>query len=213
MIEQMIECPFQKESQCDIVYYDDDLLTIQSVTDFVRLNRHMRTFYLPDTKEKIVDLCRDKLDFFVTPDTDDVDIAIAIGPKINIHESDIERISGNGTLLLANLSAIGKSAVDMARSRNLEIVRLDLSETLVGEVTRLFGTKERLQVDAGTHEYENLQIVSGGYIGNYGDPIVNSISTPTKIIGVSDGYGGVLPVKALGEEQYRKLMEWILLNL
>jgi 4-hydroxy 2-oxovalerate aldolase len=212
MLEPVIDCPFQ-DDQCEVVFYDDDLLTIQSVTDFVRLKRSIKSFYLPESNEKILDLCRKELTLFTKSGTEAVDVAISIGTNINLFTSDIKKIRDGGILLLAHPSAIEKKAVDLARSKKLEIIRLDLSEALVGEVSRLFSTKERLKTHAGIINFENLQIVSGGYVGSEGDAIVNSISKPTRIFGVADGYGGVLAQKNFSKEKYLKIMEWILLKL
>jgi hypothetical protein len=212
MLEPVIDCPFQ-DDQCEVVFYDDDLLTIQSVTDFVRLKRSIKSFFLPESKEKIQDLCRKELTLFSNSAMEGVDIAIAIGTKINLYAPDIKKIRDGGILLLAHPGAIEKEAVDLARSRNLEIIRLDLSEVLIGEVSRLFSTKERLKVHAGVQKIKDLQIVSGGYVGSHGDAIVNSISKPTKIYGVANGYGGVLPLKNYSKENYQKLMNWIISKL
>jgi outer membrane lipoprotein-sorting protein len=38
----------------------------------------------------------------------------------------------------------------------------------------------------------NINIVSGGYIGAYGDLVVDNINRPSKIIGMADGKGKVI---------------------
>jgi hypothetical protein len=44
----------------------------------------------------------------------------------------------------------------------------------------------------GQGEVAGVPIVAGGLMGRYGDLVVDSVSNPSRVVGVADGQGGVI---------------------
>ena len=65
---------------------------------------------------------------------------------------------------------------------------------LSGEAVNVIETYELASKIMGKRQINNVNIVAGGYIGKKGDIVVDSIDSPSRIIGVADGRGKLLPV-------------------
>ncbi|BBO00356.1 hypothetical protein [Sporolactobacillus terrae] len=48
-------------------------------------------------------------------------------------------------------------------------------------------------------------MVSGGIIGNRGDLIVDQVMTPTQVVGIADGFGGVKPSSAYTQDEKQRV--------
>ena len=79
--------------------------------------------------------------------------------------------------------------------------RLDMRAGLSGEITTVLETSELSEKVIGFEDYDDMRVVAGGALGRRGDIIVDSISQPTRIIGIADGRGGLLSEQDEGEFQ------------
>ena len=75
--------------------------------------------------------------------------------------------------------------------KGVKVVRLDGRAALISEVISLFDAKELADEISGRANINNVPVVAGGFWGNLGDVVVNSIKTPTQIIGIADGEGAI----------------------
>jgi hypothetical protein len=64
---------------------------------------------------------------------------------------------------------------------------------LSGEIVNVLETYELINRIMGRTEIAGVQVVSGGVLGRRGDVVVDSITNPTRIIGIADGKGQLLP--------------------
>ncbi|MBU0679626.1 MAG: hypothetical protein KJ626_16105 [Verrucomicrobia bacterium] len=207
MADRDIEKPATLEEGTLWLKYDDDMLLLTGLRDAVEILGCGGSIYMPECNESFANLVRT-----IIGDCDDSDaeIGVAISPVSPFNEEDVGRIKLGGKLLLSQPNAISQSAVEHARKRGLQIWRLDLGEALLAEVARLFQSAKRLQGHAGRVEVSGLGVVAGGVVGEGGDYIVNSVMTPTTIIGKADGRGGVLPLSAADDEAKSLIIDWIL---
>jgi len=62
----------------------------------------------------------------------------------------------------------------------------------------------------GKKRVDNFHIVAGGYIGNKGDVVVDSITNPTKIVGIANGEGGLTKSKYFRKnvERVKKMINY-----
>lgn len=210
MVERCIKVPFIEQKEKDIIFYDDDNLRVVALLDYVRLNSEIRTFYLPDSPEPVRDLAYRDLCLYLHPSDQKADLGIAFNHKIKFSKREIGFIKKKGTLLLAQVSSVTKQAIDEARRKELKIIRLDFSETLVGEVSRLFDTKDRIKKHTGIADIQSHPVVSGGTVGTKGAVVVNSINDPTSIYGIADGYGGISSFDKIESNKQNPIMSWIL---
>ena len=62
---------------------------------------------------------------------------------------------------------------------------------MAGEVTTVLRTSTMIK-NMGKKYIEGIPVVSGGYIGDMGDVVVDSILSPTEVIGIADGRGSIM---------------------
>ena len=103
----------------------------------------------------------------------------------------VQNLKRNGLLLDGGTGTIKESGLIEARSRNIKILRLDIRVGFSHHAGMILDTENFIKNAVGKREVNGLHIVAGGFIGEEGDIIVDNIKKPTKIIGVSNGKGGI----------------------
>lgn len=195
------------------IRYNDEMLLLMAISDLIRLKTGGKTVYLPDhAGENRIGLMRKLLEGFAICSEADADIGIALGQSAKFTDQDVSSIRRKGLLIVAEPDAISAGTLSAARNKGLEIYRLDLGEILLGEVTRIFNTKNRMTKDTGRKSIEGVTVIAGGIIGEAGDMIVDSISSPSVILGKADGLGGVMPLTAEDRKKTDLLQRWIVSN-
>jgi hypothetical protein len=118
-------------------------------------------------------------------------------------------------LLDAGIGSILPGAQELARQRGALLLRVNVWPTLAGALS---AAHESARVYQESHGWENLAgvpVIAGGALGKYGDVVVDSVRQPTRVIGISDGRGGVLfsygeqereGVRKVAEEINRRLV-------
>ena len=104
--------------------------------------------------------------------------------------------------------AFWKSAMD----RNLTMFRLDSRIGLAAELKLAIETY-KLSEEAGSMDIEGVMVVSGGRIGPEGTVVVDSVAHPSKVIGVADGFGGLMKKTADYIDQVNKVRSYIVKEL
>jgi 4-hydroxy-2-oxovalerate aldolase len=191
MLDLQISMPKTVPDSINVVSYDDDLLILTSLTDFIRLNINGNRVYIPTSGDDIIRRAKEFMQHFVTFCDKNADIGIALTNNPKFSSSDVEAIKSKGTL-------------------NLKLYRLDLGDAIISEVTRVFNTLDRMRNHAGSLTVNGETIVSGGKIGQKGDIIVDSINTPSLILGKANGIGGSNPLEPSDEPRRKKILQWIL---
>ena len=82
--------------------------------------------------------------------------------------------------------------------------RTDMRASMAGEITTVLRTHQRLK-NWGRVFFGNTPVISGGYVGELGDVVVDSIVKPTEVIGIADGKGSILYEKE--NEYQRQILE------
>ena len=81
---------------------------------------------------------------------------------------------------------------------------------LCSEISKKISLQKHIKYDIGNYKIsKKINITSGGQIENRGSIIVNSIKYPNKVIGVSDGKGG-LTENIFDNETKRNINKWFL---
>jgi 4-hydroxy-2-oxovalerate aldolase len=195
------------------IRYNDELLLLMAISDFIRLRPGNRIVYLPDhARENRIKLMKQLMEGFVTCSAAEADIGIALGQAAKFTDQDVACIRQKGLLIVAEPDTISPETLSAARKKDLEIYRLDLGEILLGEVTRIFNSKKRLAKDTGRKSIEGVTVIAGGIVGEAGDLIVDSISSPSLILGKADGLGGVLPLNIEDRKKTDRIQRWIVSN-
>lgn len=122
-----------------------------------------------------------------------------------INTEMLKVMSGNGIVIDAGINTINPDAVEFGVSHGFGLYRLDMRAGLSGEITNVVETMELVNKIMGTEYYGDVRVVAGGILGKKGDIVVDSISNPTKVIGVADGKGGMIRGEDTGKYQTKIL--------
>ena len=104
----------------------------------------------------------------------------------------VQVMQERGMVIDAGISTIYPDAIEYGISHRIHLYRLDMRAGLSGEITNVLESLELTSKVIGAEDYDGVRIVAGGTLGRKGDIVVDSISQPTRVIGVADGRGGLL---------------------
>ncbi len=131
-----------------------------------------------------------------------------IGFKINYSkelQELIKSVKSTGFIIDAHIGSFTEDLILEARTCKLPIYRLDMRAGLAAEVSLRLETYKLLNHVFGKNFIEEVPVVAGGVIGELGMIVLDSLSKPTKIIGVANGRGGLL--SNADESSYRHHIE------
>jgi 4-hydroxy-2-oxovalerate aldolase len=112
----------------------------------------------------------------------------------------------DGTLVFdATIGAIEKDAIGLAVERGIRIVRPDMRAAMAGELAAQLGIAATARELMGRAEIAGFPVVAGGLVGALGDVVVDSISNPTRVVGVADGQGRLLTSPAGYEDRVERI--------
>ena len=120
------------------------------------------------------------------------DVVIGCTNGVPIIDSDvIQTIKRDALVVDLGKNNITPDAIKLAIENKLEIYRVDVTAALEGFIYEMLKMREVLNSSYGKKTLPLCNIVSGGYLGEDGDVIVDNISTPRVIYGIANGYGSI----------------------
>lgn len=141
-------------------------------------------------------------------------VASKVNPKVEIHpviaakESEVlvrfertpplisrqmvEALAPSGIVMDAGIGCLSAEAIAYCSEFEIKVVRPDMRAALAGELTSLLGTDRIVNEIMGRGKLSEVPVVAGGLVGRYGEIVLDSISNPSKIVGVADGRGMVI---------------------
>ena len=165
-----------------------------------RLNKVVKGFNL--IKEN--NLIYGEVDKLKASTNADVMIGFSIKGAV-IAKEMLEKMNPNGLVIDASVGTITPEGIQYAINSGPRVYRLDMRAGLSGEITTALETGELIKNIAGKSEINGVTVVAGGLIGKKGDVVVDSISNPTRIIGIANGMGGMIK----DVEELKKYLESI----
>ncbi|HXN92762.1 MAG TPA: 4-hydroxy-2-oxovalerate aldolase [Candidatus Sulfotelmatobacter sp.] len=102
------------------------------------------------------------------------------------------RVSPEAIIFDATIGSVEQDAIELAVQRGIRIIRPDMRAAMAGELAAQLGTAETTHQLMGRGEIAGYPVVAGGLIGALGDVVVDSISKPTRVVGIADGRGRLL---------------------
>ena len=122
-----------------------------------------------------------------------VDCVISFTRGNLVIDTKILKIVKRGGLIIdGGTGTISKEARIIANNQGLTVMRLDIRKGFEFHTKLIMETGIFLSESYGFKKCENFKIISGGYIGDLGDVIVDNIKKPKNILGISDGNGKLL---------------------
>ncbi len=209
LIDHAVTAPSPPQAPTTIVRYDDDLLALTALADFIHLMSDTPRLHVSTDNPSDLERLKLLVPHAVLVDKD-ADIGVAMGGSHSFQAADVDTVRLGGAIVAIRLDAIGYETAAAARIRHVTLHRLDLSQALASEVQRVFDTLTRIRIHAGERTIDGVKVVAGGVIGGKGDFVVDSIASPTIILGKADGSGGILPLQPADDAPKRIILDWIL---
>ncbi len=119
----------------------------------------------------------------------------------------LERVFGSaGNIVIdALIGALPEDALGRSFGAGRPVFRPDMRAVIHGEISAALGTAALVEGSLGTAEIAGVRVAAGGRVAPRGTVIVDSARAPTRVLGIADGRGFLLPAGDLGEEMRARL--------
>ena len=104
----------------------------------------------------------------------------------------IKKVKKDGIIFDGGTGTITHEAIKLAKEKKLKVLKLDIRIGFESNVILMTNAKKFVSEVLGIRKMNGFNIISGGYVGDYGDIVVDNFKKPKKIIGVADGKGGLV---------------------
>jgi len=109
-----------------------------------------------------------------------------------IIEQMVEKMARGGIIFDAGIGTLPSEIIYCCNTRGIRVVRPDMRAALASELASLLGTKRIVKDLMGRRKINNISVVAGGLLGRKGEIVVDSVSNPSKVVGVANGKGKIL---------------------
>jgi 4-hydroxy-2-oxovalerate aldolase len=103
----------------------------------------------------------------------------------------VDALHTGATVFDGGIGAIAPEAIARANARALRVLRPDMRAALAAELSAALGTRRVVRELMGRSEIDGVPVVAGGIVGHQGDVVVDSITNPSRVLGIAAGDGGV----------------------
>ncbi len=108
-----------------------------------------------------------------------------------LKKSFIERVKTIDFVVDADIGSLDDDCTDYLNDLDIRMIRPDMRSAVAGEIQHQILNKNLAGNDLGRISVKDHNVISGGLIGKKDDIIVDSISSPTQVIGIAEGNGRV----------------------
>lgn len=118
----------------------------------------------------------------------------------------ISAMDPEGIVFDAGIGGISQESMILCNQLGIRVVRPDMRAALASELASLLGKERIVKELMGRKEIAGVSLVAGGLLGVRGEVVVDSISNPSKVIGIADGRGFLVEDDAQNEEEKSKIL-------
>ena len=134
------------------------------------------------------------------------DIIVGMSPgRALVDREFLPKLKQGGLVIDAGIDSISPDFVEAALADGIRIVRTDMRAALSAEVEARINTSRLVGEIRGRTMLGGRECVAGGIYGKEGDLVLDSITSPACVVGISDGRGGVRYL--LSDEEERVVRE------
>jgi 4-hydroxy-2-oxovalerate aldolase len=105
----------------------------------------------------------------------------------------LSKFNPSGFIIDANIGSFTNNFIKEVRKFNLPVYRLDMRAGLASEVSLRLESYNLITNVFGKNIIDEIPVVAGGLVGELGMVVLDSLYEPSKVLGIADGRGGLLP--------------------
>jgi len=91
----------------------------------------------------------------------------------------------------AKIDSIDETCIDFLNQGQVKLLRPDMRSAIAGEILHQISNYNLVKNDMKRETFKGHNVISGGLIGKSGEVVVDSVSSPTQVIGIAQGNGKV----------------------
>lgn len=111
----------------------------------------------------------------------------------------------DSVVLDVQLNSLTADEISSLQDRQNQVLRIEMHRELHAEIQAQLESSNRYFSRHADSEISGIRVVSNGLVGQAGDLVVDSVSAPTKVIGVADGRGLLLPLEAYDSIDFQRV--------
>ncbi|WP_155767548.1 hypothetical protein [Sporosarcina ureilytica] len=183
------------EREVDVLIEGRDPEKIQSIVTTLNMIKPRYSCAVARPHQEHIDFKYDGLISFLSSEK-------IIETKMSIH------IKPSGFAIDGGIGNFQGTFIAAALEKDVSVLRLDVrlgNPFLFAGITSLSDENEFFNTVIGSNQVGSMKLVAGGVIGEAGSIIVDRIKSPTQIIGIANGYGGLKDEKQFTEEDRKNL--------
>ncbi len=120
------------------------------------------------------------------------DIIIGCGNSNVIDSNHIKAANKNVLLIDVGKGSFTENALIFCNQNGINIYRSDITAALYGFTQMLLEQHKILNESLGRVYVDGIEYISGGLLGGFQAVVVDNCFSPTKILGLADGFGGFI---------------------
>lgn len=106
--------------------------------------------------------------------------------------AEAKMVEPNAYVLDAEIGGLTPGGLAILRERNTPLIRQNVWPTLAGVLLAAHESQNVCRRSMGRATIAGIPVVAGGEMGRPGDVIVDSVTEPSRVIGVADNHGGIV---------------------
>ncbi|MFH1282525.1 MAG: 4-hydroxy-2-oxovalerate aldolase [bacterium] len=184
----------------------NNYLTKKLILDLLYFNYKVYTVETTLAASKEYNSLPGNLKLFSSEYSPKIDFIVGLTPyKKSIQCNMLSKTHSNSIIIDAGPMSIAEDVLNYAHKHNLKVFKIDMRAGLFGEIETTLKTHLVTKAILGKDTIRGARVIAGGFIGKKGDIVLDSIQKPTRILGVSDGKGGLLNSKMT--QNYRNKLQ------
>ena len=115
----------------------------------------------------------------------------------------VRRVADNAIIIDVGKGALTSGAIKYALDNNIDVFRLDVTAAISGMIQTQWAMEEIIAHKMGRREFNGEKLVAGGLLGMKDEVVVDNISNPKEVYGISNGKGDFL--RTINDDQKERL--------
>lgn len=137
-------------------------------------------------------------------------VSFGVEHSKDLTESSVPFLLSDTYIYSVRPNAFEKSFWQAVLLKGMPVYRVDSRFAFAAELDLVIGAKKMANL-TGAKVLSGVPLVAGGFIGPRGSVVVDSVLKPSRVIGIADGLGGLLPPEE--EVHYREAKEKVMKHL